>query len=319
MKRLQNKIAESRWALPVTLIVTASLWVLRGLGDPQVWPCLACMVIATLFMVELNNSNSLIRIYSRMVSSSFAVMMTMAEFVHTSLQASVVTLCAVGLLLCLFKCYQDHDAPGWVFYAFLCVGLASLVWVQVFFFLPLLWIIMATMVYCMGPRNLAASFLGLITPYWFYLGYCALQGDIMGFVGHFVELAEFQPLWSYGSISVMQWGMLAILVVCALIGAGHFWATIYNDKIRTRMLYQTFCLIDFVAFAFLVLQPQHFIPLWCIMAVCTAPLIAHFIALTKEKLSSWTTYALMLIAAGIMAYNCITTLPFFNILSYLPN
>lgn len=319
MKRLQNKIAESRWALPVTLIVTASLWVLRGLGDPQVWPCLACMVIATLFMVELNNSNSLIRIYSRMVSSSFAVMMTMAEFVHTSLQASVVTLCAVGLLLCLFKCYQDHDAPGWVFYAFLCVGLASLVWIQVFFFLPLLWIIMATMVYCMGPRNLAASFLGLITPYWFYLGYCALQGDIMGFVGHFVELAEFQPLWSYSSISVMQWGMLAILVVCALIGAGHFWATIYNDKIRTRMLYQTFCLIDFVAFAFLVLQPQHFIPLWCIMAVCTAPLIAHFIALTKGKLSSWTTYALMLIAAGIMAYNCITTLPFFNILSYLPN
>lgn len=293
----------------MTLAVTASLWVLRGLGDPQVWPCLTCMVIATLFMVELNNGNSLIRIYSRMVSSSFAVMMTMAQFVHTSLQASVVTLCAVGFLLCLFRCYQDHDAPGWTFYAFLCVGLASLVWVQVLFFLPILWLVMGTMIYCMGPRNLVASLLGLAAPYWFYLGYCALMGDVEGFADHFIALSVFQPLWDYGMLNVMQWAMLGIVIVCALIGAGHFWATIYNDKIRTRMLYQAFCLIDFVALVFLILQPQHFTPLWCIMAVCTAPLIAHFIALTQGKLCSWTTYVLMIIAAGIMAYNCITTFP----------
>ena len=54
---------------------------------------LPCVALATYMMAELNNANTLIRIYSRMVSCAFLVMMTMASFQYTSIGSAVVALC----------------------------------------------------------------------------------------------------------------------------------------------------------------------------------------------------------------------------------
>lgn len=296
-------MAESRWSLPVLFVLSACVWVFVGIHDMKVWPCFGCACIATLFMAELNNANSLIRIYSRMVSCSFIALLTMAPMLFSSLQTSVVTLCAVGFFTSLFRCYQDAQSPGWVFYSFVCLGLASIVWVQVLFFLPILWIVMATPLFCLSVRTFVASLLGIIMPYWFMLGYCVVMADIEMFVRHFVALAQFSPLCDLSGHTLMDAILLGFVVLCALIGSVHFFATDYNDKIRTRMLYRVFIIVDVAALVFVVLQPQHFAPLWGIMVVTTAPLIGHFIALTKGRISATTTYVLMAAVVAITAYN----------------
>ena len=68
IRRLQNQIAESRWALPLTAIYGAAIVVLLGAVERQMWAQTALLALSTLLMVELNNANALIRIYSRMVS-----------------------------------------------------------------------------------------------------------------------------------------------------------------------------------------------------------------------------------------------------------
>ena len=71
MKRFQNKAAESRSTLPIAALYGGVVWILAGLIQQQWWIQAVCYVIATFIIIELNNSNALIRIYSRMVSAAF--------------------------------------------------------------------------------------------------------------------------------------------------------------------------------------------------------------------------------------------------------
>ena len=99
------------------------------------------MLFSTFLMMELNNSNALIRIYSRMVSCCYMLLTTMATFQFVSMRAASVVLCMVGFYTCIFRCYQDQRSPGWVFYAFLCMGFSSIVWVQTLYFVPIVWVL----------------------------------------------------------------------------------------------------------------------------------------------------------------------------------
>lgn len=67
VKRLQNKIAGSRFALPVTAVYSIMIWLAGGLIANQLYLHFLLFGLSAYLMVELNNSNSLIRIYSRMV------------------------------------------------------------------------------------------------------------------------------------------------------------------------------------------------------------------------------------------------------------
>ncbi len=70
-KTFQNKVAASRYALPITATLATLVWVAVGLLVSNIWVQFAFTIISTLLMVELNNRNSLMRTYSRMVSCSF--------------------------------------------------------------------------------------------------------------------------------------------------------------------------------------------------------------------------------------------------------
>ena len=75
-KTFQNKIAVSRFSLPVTATLIAMIWVAVGLVQGDIWTELAFALASTLLMVELNNRNALMRTYSRMVSCSFLTLIT---------------------------------------------------------------------------------------------------------------------------------------------------------------------------------------------------------------------------------------------------
>lgn len=114
-KRSQNIIAESRIALPLTIVYGLVMSILYGAWEQQLWMQTIILAISTLLMAELNNSNSLIRIFSRMVSCSFLFMSVMAIFLLHSLQATIVQLCLIAFYLSFFKAYQNTYATGWVF------------------------------------------------------------------------------------------------------------------------------------------------------------------------------------------------------------
>ena len=165
--------------------------------------------------------------------------------------------------------------------------MASIVWVQTLFYLPILWVIMRTNILSMSPRNFVASLLGIILPYWFYAGYLAVKGDITILLNHFAKIAVFSEPFNFKLLSFNQILTLSFVLVCAVIGIVHFMNQKRNDNIRTRLFYQIFITVDLATIVFLFLQPQHYEALLSVLIVTTAPLIAHFLALTRTRITNW--------------------------------
>ena len=304
LKRFQNRIAESRYALPFMLMFATLVWVAGGLTyDQQLWAPYACTLVAAYLMVELNNINALLRIYSRMVSCSFLALTSLAAFQFSSLQGSIAQLCFVVFYICLFHAYQEKRGAGWVFYAFFCLGMASTVFVQIVFLVPFLWLILGRYLMALSARTFWASILGIIAPYWFVVVYYLGTNRMDDFVAHFVELGHFSPLFDYSSVSEHQIITFLFVALLSLIGTIHFLRRSFLDKIRTRMLFHIFIHVNVLIVVFIILQPQHFDVLLKLMMVNTSILIAHYIALTRTRTTNISFYFMIAAALFLTIYN----------------
>lgn len=303
VKRLQNRIAQSRWALPITIIyglVVCLTVELLGYGQ---WMTFALLLVATLMMAELNNGYSLIRIYSRMVSCSFMVMITMSLTLFESVTVAVVMVAFIAFLLLIFRAYQNPGAVGWVFYAFVALGISSIVFSKSLLFVPVLWVIMAVNVLCFSPRTLIASLLGIITPYWFVAAWLIYQGNISYLGTHFLSALQFGTPFQFSILNIHQLLTFAFVLVLAVIGAVHFFLYSYQDRIRIRLMYETFVVLDACAVIFAILQPQYFDEMLGMSIVTTATLIGHFLALTHSRLSNITMFVLAGVTLALTIFN----------------
>lgn len=305
-KLLQNRIAQSRWALPVTALYALLVSLAGGLATDGLWLQFGMLLVSTMMMVELNNGNALIRIYSRMVSCSFLVMTTMSLFLFRSLEVDVVQITFIAFLLLLLRAYQNQQATGWVFYAFISLGISSIVFPHVLLFVPLLWILMAVNVQCFSPRTFLSSILGIIVPYWFVAAWLLYTNNLGLLSAHFLSIVQFQSPMLLAGVNIHQWLTFAFVFLMAIMGSIHFLAYSYKDSIRIRMIYEMFIVLDACCMVFALLQPQHFNDLLGMAIVVTAPIAGHFLALTQSRLSNITFMVLAAAALSITAFNLIS-------------
>ncbi len=303
MRRIQNKVAESRWALPMAILYSIAIWLLAGLVQEQWWIQFGCFLLSSTLMAHLNNINVLIRIYSRMVSVSFIFLSTAAVFLFPSVKGAAIQLCFIASLLFFYNCYQDKETPGWTFYTFLFLGLGSIADIHFLYFVPIFWLMMVIIVYSISWRTVVASLVGLLTPYWFWTAWILWQenGNITSITKHLLAVTDYQmpvPLTSQQAL------LLGLIVLLGITGAIHFLRTSSRDKIRTRQMFYSFFIIGTAAGILMVLQPQHYDMLIRIMTIAVSPLIGHFLALTKTKI---TNIAFIVISVAVLA------LTFFNL------
>lgn len=310
-KRIQNRIAESRFTLPITTVITLAVWLAGGIIEKQLYVRFALLGVSTYLMVEMNNRNALIRTYSRMVSCSFLLLTTMAAFAFISAETFGIQLCMIIAYSILFSCYQDKHARGKFFYAFFFLGIASLFFIQILFFIPFIWILSAANLMAFSSRIILSSLIGVTAPYWFLAGYYVFTGNIEPFIGHIMSVAEFAPLCHYQGMDERLLVTFAFITLISIIGTVHFLRNSYKDKIRTRMLYEMMITMNSLTFVFIILQPQHIEQLLGIMIITAAILIAHFITLTRTWITNIAFYFLTMTTAAITIYNVWTSLSIF--------
>lgn len=298
-KRLQNRIAQSRWALTTTAVFALFMCFLQGMMTNGQWLQMAMLLAGTLLMVELNNANALIRIYSRMVSCAFLVMMVMSPFILHSTATLLLQLSFIASLLLIFHAYQDPKATGWVFYAFLAMGIGSIVFPQVLLLVPVLWLLLLFNILAFNLRTFFASILGLAAPYWFYGAWLIYKDQADTLVQHFTDIIAFGPVFDFSQVGIDRLAVFIFTVVVAFIGSVHFLALSYKDKIRTRMLYEGFILLDGAIVLYIMLQPQLIDRLLALSIVTTAPLIGHYIALTQSRFSNVVFILLAVVALAL--------------------
>jgi len=309
MKRLQNKIAEGGMTLPATALLAVVVWLLSGLIEHQLWPQLACFIASAYLLIELSNYNALLRTRSRMVSSTFLMLSCTASFLFPQLIGGIVQLCFIIALVMLFQTYQDQQAVGTSYYAFLFVSLSSLAYVHTLVYVPLLWLLMATQLQSLSFRTWTSSLLGLLTPYWLILlwlltpfGHSEEAGiDLSIFVTHFSAWGAFD--WSMQSFDLSRIIVLAFTLILSGIGIIHFWQRSFEDKIRIRLLYGFFSTMTIATVGMIILQPHHFDVLMRIAIVCASPLIAHLQTFTNSRLSNILFFVTLALTLGIIVFN----------------
>lgn len=314
MKRPQNIIAESGLTLPVAALFSVVVWLLVGLVRLQLWPQLACFIATIYMVVEMTNQNALLRIRSRMVSSTFIVLSCASCFLFPQMTGGVAQLCMVAAFLMLFQTYQTSRCMGRIFYAFAAIGLGSLAFVQMLWYVPVLWLLMATQLQSMNWRTWLASMLGLAMPYWFALVWFLLPfnlsadwtADLSPLADHFALLADISrpsiptPPYLLGSIFA-----LVLTLVLGAIGITHFWQYSFEDKIRIRLLYGFFTAMTAFTVFLILVQPQHFDVLMRLLTLCACPLIAHVLTFTSSRLSNILFFVALGLALALTVFNLI--------------
>ena len=308
MKRLQNKIARSRLSLPLTALIALVVWGFSSAIEHRLWMQFTCFVFSSYLMVELNTTFVLLRTYSRMVSCAFLAQTCAANFLFSDAAGGIVSLCIVAGLMSLFKTYQDRLSTGWTFSAFVPLGVASLLWVQALFFLPLSWIVMWLCLRSMSMRTFGASVFGVIVPYWFAGLYFVFTEDIATPLAHFESIIEFGPIFGgvfnkgieaiYPTIGLDRWLSLLFTVILATTGIVHYLRRKNEDKVNTRMYYDTFITFTIASVVYLLLQPQHFDMAYRMLVINTSPLIAHYITHTRTMVTNLSFIAML---CGIVA------------------
>ena len=306
--QLQKIVAGSRLTFPVTALYGLGIWLISGTIQHQWWIQLVCFILATYLMILLNNFNALIRIYSRAITSAFIILSCVACFIFPSLEGGIVTVGFIASLLTLFVTYQNREATGWVYYTFLILGLASMAKVSLLALIPIYWILMIFLS-SLGLRTFIASILGLLTPYWFGIATVLLlyKGDFSLFTSHFLPLTEITFFTAYDSIPLSHYLTYAFLVILTITGIIHFLRTSYNDKIRTRQLYYSIMFFNIVILVLLPVFPQQYDLLFRPAIILTSPLIGHFIALTKTKVTNIAFYLILITALVLTGFNLWTS------------
>ena len=304
-KRTQNIVAESRKALPIAIIYGIIVWLLTGVVNHGWWLQLACFVASVYAMVQLNNINLLIRIYSRFVSVAYILLSCISVWLFPSVHGAVVQLGSTLVLLLLFSCYQDTETRGKTFYTFLIISGISLLEPHYLLFIPIVWLLMALTVYSLSIRTFLSSIIGIITPYWLYMGWLLFQNpkNPDAALGVFDRLGEIQWAIDYATLTIPQLAYLGLLIVLFVTGAIHFWLTSYMDKIRVRQIYTSLIILTLYTLLLLAVQPQQYNILIYMLTIAVSPIFAHFISLTRTRLSNIFFFVIMAVIVLLTGIN----------------
>lgn len=313
MKRLQNRIAESYLTLPIAIVYCCVVWLIAILQNTSAavhsetlvihWPEMVCFAVSTYVVVELNNSNVLLRVRSRMVASTFIFLSCMYVSGFHSLLGGISQICFITMLLLLFHTYQNRELAGLTYYAFLCLGLCSMLYVEYLYYVPLLWVLMISRLQSLSLRTLMASVFGVLTPYWLASIWLFYLNDFTPMAEHLADFGNFVFPANYQAISLEQWLIYAFLIVTSIAGIVHFWMYSYEDKIRIRQLYGFLIAMTLITLIYIALQPHQYHIFIRIAIMCCSPIIAHFMTLTSTRLTNILFFVIIGICICITAIN----------------
>lgn len=323
-RRFQNEVATGKVTLPVTIILSAVAWIssnlVKTIPEPEshyfFWQALlkwipgefAGNILSVLFyglcgflMIELNNAYSIIRVRTSLHVSIYFLLIAACPFMHTLNMGCMASL-AVGLsIYFLFRSYQRHQPVGHIYHTMLFLGIGSLLFPPVLFFIPVL-LLGAFNFKSLTWRTFFAGIVGLSVPYWFLLAHAFFYQEMDMFYAPFIELARFQPI-DYSPMGISLIVSVSFIVFLLLVSSVHYMLTSYQDKIRTRAYINFLIYFSFSALLFLLLQPQHTVTLLILLLPVTAFLSGHLFALTTTKISNLFFIITIILLTALAIFN----------------
>ena len=289
--------------LPVMVVYALAIWLLSNMIANNWWPQLVCYAATAYLMVEMSNHHTLLRVRSRMVSCTFIMLTCMLSPLFGSLTNGLTLLFWTAAILTLFSTYQDTQAVGRVFYAFVFLSAASIVFIQSLWLVPVVWLLMRTQLQSLSWRTWLASIIGLLAPYWFFTLWFIYTNDLTPLCTHFMGLREIRFTFDYSAWRPSLFAAYLLALILTLTGIIHFWNRSFENKIRTRMLYGFFTIMSLLLFVLTALLPQYYDPLMRLTILFACPLVAHLGTFTSSRISNILFFVTLALLATITVLN----------------
>lgn len=284
-------------------VMVLLIWMLPAITDGMLWGGLAITGLTAYLIMELNNRNALLRIRSRMMSVTYLGLMLVCPALHTWSLEAIPTVCFILAYFMLFSSYQQVRAEGYIFHAFLLLGIGSMVYPPLLVLALSYYISMLFQLRAFSWRTFMAGVLGLAVPYWAFAAYAIWNNQLDT---TFLYLNDwFTPhVPDFTQLNLNQWVTLGFFFALALFAFIHFMHTAYNDKIRTRMLLYTVITTQVFITIGMVLLPEHYDEQMRLFIANSSLIIAHYYALGKGRFfNPWFYLTLiLLIALGVFNY-----------------
>lgn len=301
---LNRRIATSMLTLPAAAALAAALWAAGGLSPERAGGA-AAAALAVYLVAELNNRFALVRVRSRMMSSTLALMWA----VDAGSQAwSTAALVPIGLLASTFLLFEGFGRPrepGFIFHAVLVTSVTAFVFPPLLLFVPVQLWAAALHLQMLSWRNFLAALCGLVVPWW-------LCGAWVFWHGTWPEALAAARVWLQTPAG-LELGLTAwppseaaegvLLFFAALAGAVHLRRTANDDKIRPRAALAALTTLWTASVGLAVLWPAT--AAWRVFVLFSSMLAGHGFATTEGRMAGrWFGLCLTLAAALAVAQLC---------------
>lgn len=307
-KRTQQKITMGKFVLPIVMLFSIAIWTAVYLTRPAAviepstspfWNLLVsylphepfgrimnliCYGVVGYFLIEFNNTFAIIRLRATIQTSIYFIVISACPQLYELNAGSFAVLLMSTSIYFLFQSYQVVKPAILIFYSWLCLGVASVLFPQ-FLYLTPLYLIGAYNFQSLNFKSFFAGIMGLLLPLWFLVAYAFFCSQTEVLYSLFVELINFEMINIF-AVKSWQIATLAFIFVFFVIAMVHSLATGWQDKIRTRSYLNFFSLMEFFLFILILLQPHHFVVLLPLLLVGFSFLSGHFLALAKNRISN---------------------------------
>ena len=315
---MRTTLTTSTFTLPVCIIAGSVLWLLPEVGNPLLWGGWFVAIATTLLWAELTNSETLMRVRSQMISTTFFAGMLLLPDLHMGSYASWLPFTLLGSYACLFKLFDVQRAEGYVFYSFFLLSIAILLSPPLLWLIPIYWWSMGFYFQKLTPRSWIASIFGLITPIILWGLWMGVDGwlsneertllpivtsqiaSIFSASTHF-DLHYWQQIFNTPAcnISASDWRLLTTtgwFLIFSVVSTSHFHFNALQNKLKVRTYLQTLLLVEVVLWFCLIFMADESTPLMQLLMLTSAPFIAHYFTLSRGWMSN------LLFAIGLISY-----------------
>ncbi|MDO4754942.1 MAG: DUF6427 family protein [Parabacteroides sp.] len=210
---------------------------------------------------------------------------------------SLGVFCLILAIYQLFTSYHDPEARVKAFNASLLIGIGSLLWIHLLWFMPLFWIGMYNF-RSLTLRTFLASLLGVLTVYWFLLGWCVWYHDFTPITIPFSKLVNLHFLATDG-IVLLNWLSIITIALMTVVASLNIITHEEEDSLRSRQFLSFLIMMSVWAFGLYFLYKEaseEFLEMACVPA---SILIAHFFTVMRGKLVLWSFWTMITLLISV--------------------
>lgn len=283
--KIHNRISRSIFTFPACVLVAVLLWWWPQLAYSHDYAVgLVLVLFISLVLLEMGNRNQLYRVQTRMLPSVWLFAAACIPVLHPFHYALLGTSFLVISYYLLFRTYQVAEPVFIVFYTFLMLSLGSLFVPHMLLLVPFyVWYLIVFM-RAFSVRVLFAALMGILLPFWFWLGWILLQEDTTALLAWYTRLVNINTggvgAFLHPAPPMFAFYLIAILTVWM---SSYYVRNSFDDKIQTRMYFYIFIFQSLLLLAYgILVDAATALPM---LLLSVSPLAAHYFTLRETWLS----------------------------------